>query len=223
MSSFALFTLSCSDDDDNNDPGMSVNKITTPSGEHEIIGATLGDYGAGDWHDGFNLDLTFMTGNIELDNEGDPTGGAGLVAYFEMISSDAGELAEGDYFFEGDSEPYPVNTYSDSSQILDVADAANEEITSFEIGYGYIGDAFKLNINAYSTNWGNRFISRGFSNAQGEDGTAQFKDIDVSHKGVEIEADWRPNVSSKSFWSCKINQKRCKSWRCCSICSLSWI
>ena len=76
-------------------------------------------------------------------------------------------------------------------------DLQNEEITSFEIGYGYIGDAFKLNINAYSTNWGNRFISRGFSNAQGEDGTAQFKDIDVSHKGVEIEADWRPNVSSR--------------------------
>ena len=37
-------------------------------------------------------------------------------------------------------------------------DLQNEEITSFEIGYGYIGDAFKLNINAYSTNWGNRFI-----------------------------------------------------------------
>jgi len=76
-------------------------------------------------------------------------------------------------------------------------DLQNEEITSFEIGYGYIGDSFKLNINAYSTNWGNRFISRGFQNAQGEDGTAQFKDIDVSHKGIEIEADWRPNVTSR--------------------------
>ena len=76
-------------------------------------------------------------------------------------------------------------------------DIQNEEITSFEIGYGYIGDSFKLNINAYSTNWGNRFISRGFSNAQGQDGTAQFKDIDVSHKGVEVEADWRPNNISR--------------------------
>jgi len=76
-------------------------------------------------------------------------------------------------------------------------DIQNEEITSFEIGYGYIGDSFKLNINAYSTNWGNRFISRGFSNAQGEDGTAQFKDVDVSHKGIELEADWRPDNSSR--------------------------
>ena len=76
-------------------------------------------------------------------------------------------------------------------------DIQNEEITSFEVGYGYIGDSFKLNINAYSTNWGNRFISRGFSNAQGQDGTAQFKDIDVTHNGIEIEADWRPNNSSR--------------------------
>jgi hypothetical protein len=76
-------------------------------------------------------------------------------------------------------------------------DLQNEEITSFELGYGFLGDSFKLNINAYSTNWGNRFISRGFSNAQGEDGTAQFKDVDVSHKGIELEADWRPNNSSR--------------------------
>ena len=76
-------------------------------------------------------------------------------------------------------------------------DIQNEEITSFEVGYGYIGESLKVNINAYSTNWGNRFISRGFSNAQGEDGTAQFKDVDVSHKGVEVEADWRPNNISR--------------------------
>ena len=76
-------------------------------------------------------------------------------------------------------------------------DIQNEEISSIEIGYGYIGESLKVNINAYSTNWGNRFISRGFSNAQGQDGTAQFKDIDVSHKGVEVEADWRPNNISR--------------------------
>ena len=73
----------------------------------------------------------------------------------------------------------------------------NEEITSFEIGYGYIGDSFNININAYSTNWGNRFISRSFQNAQGDDGTAQFRNIDVSHKGIEVEANWRPDNSSR--------------------------
>ena len=132
MSSFALFTLSCSDDDDNNDnndPGISINKIITPSGEYEIIDATLGDYGAGSWHDGFNLDFTFMTGNIELDNEGDPTGGAGLVAYFEMISTTNGEIVEGTYTYESDSVSYSVSTYTDSSEIIDVTDASNYEFT----------------------------------------------------------------------------------------------
>ena len=132
LSSFALFTLSCGGDDDNNDnndPGISINKIITPSGEYEIIGATLGDYGAGSWHDGFNLDFTFMTGNIELDNEGDPTGGAGLVAYFEMISTTNGEIVEGTYTYESDSVSYSVSTYTDSSEIIDVTDASNYEFT----------------------------------------------------------------------------------------------
>ena len=137
MSSFALFTLSCSDDNDNdnnndnNDPGMSINKIITPSGEFEIIGATLGDYGSGDWHDGFNLDFTFMTGNIELDDDGDPTSGAGLVAYFEMFSTSNGELIEGTYTYDDNntSGEYEVNSYSDFSEIIDVTDAANSEST----------------------------------------------------------------------------------------------
>lgn len=78
-------------------------------------------------------------------------------------------------------------------------DLANEEIRSFELGYGYIGNSFKVNINAYSTVWDNRFISRivrardfGF-----DDGTAQFQDVDVSHKGLEVEAEWRPDNVSK--------------------------
>ena len=39
-------------------------------------------------------------------------------------------------------------------------DLQNERIESFEIGYGYIGSGLKFNINAYTTNWGNRFVSR---------------------------------------------------------------
>ena len=134
LSSFALFTLSCSDDDDNdnnnNDPGMSINKIITPSGEYEITGAVLEDYGDSEtWHDGYNLDINFYTGTIEYDVDMGPSSGAGHVAYFEMFSSDAGELAEGDYTYDGNSDPYPVNTYSESSEIIDVTDAANFEFT----------------------------------------------------------------------------------------------
>ena len=69
-------------------------------------------------------------------------------------------------------------------------DLQNEEITSVEAGYGYIGSALKLNVNVYSTNWGNRFVTRSLSNQQGVDGFAQFKDIDVTHNGIELEGSY---------------------------------
>ena len=71
-------------------------------------------------------------------------------------------------------------------------DLQNEEIKSFELGYGFIGSNFKVNVNAYSTVWGNRFVQRSLSNQQGVDGSAQFKDIDVSHKGIEVETSYNP-------------------------------
>ncbi len=69
-------------------------------------------------------------------------------------------------------------------------DLQNERIESFEIGYGYIGSKLKFNINAYSTNWGNRFVSRSLSNQQGVDGFAQFRNIDVTHNGIEGEGTY---------------------------------
>jgi len=85
--------------------------------------------------------------------------------------------------------PNYINTIND--------DIDNEEITSFELGYGYFGDNLTLNVNAYSTSWGNRFITRSLFNGQGDLGTAQFRDIDVNHKGIEIEATYRPTSRLK--------------------------
>ena len=76
-------------------------------------------------------------------------------------------------------------------------DLQNETIQSLEIGYGYIGNGFKLNVNAYSTVWGNRFISRSLSNQQGVEGTAQFRNIDVVHNGIEIEGQYRPSSQTR--------------------------
>lgn len=70
-------------------------------------------------------------------------------------------------------------------------DLQNEKITSLELGYGYVSSKFNFNINLYSTNWGNRFISRSLPNLQGDFGTAQFKDIDVVHNGFEFEGNYR--------------------------------
>ena len=76
-------------------------------------------------------------------------------------------------------------------------DLQNEIITSVEFGYGYISNAFRLNVNLYSTNWGNRFVTRSLSNQQGVDGTAQFKDIDVTHNGIEIEGTYNLSGATK--------------------------
>ena len=69
-------------------------------------------------------------------------------------------------------------------------DLQNEEITSVELGYGFVSNNFKANVNLYSTTWGNRFVTRSLSNQQGVDGFAQFKDIDVVHNGIEVESSW---------------------------------
>lgn len=69
----------------------------------------------------------------------------------------------------------------------------NEKITSFELGYGFVSNSLKVNVNLYSTTWGDRFISRGFTTAQGADGTAQFRNIDQTHNGIEIEGSYKPS------------------------------
>jgi len=69
-------------------------------------------------------------------------------------------------------------------------DLQNEEIRSVELGYGYTSNKLNVNVNLYSTTWGNRFVSRSLSNQQGVDGFAQFKDIDVVHNGIEVEGKY---------------------------------
>ena len=70
-------------------------------------------------------------------------------------------------------------------------DLQNEEIKSVEFGYGYTSSKLDLNVNVYSTSWGNRFVTRSLSNQQGLDGTAQFKNVDVQHNGFELEGKYR--------------------------------
>ena len=76
-------------------------------------------------------------------------------------------------------------------------DLQNEEIRSVELGYGFVGRNVSFNVNAYSTTWGNRFITRSLQNLQGVDGFAQFKDIDVRHNGIEFEGTYRPTNKLK--------------------------
>ncbi|WP_439130787.1 TonB-dependent receptor [Polaribacter sp.] len=70
-------------------------------------------------------------------------------------------------------------------------DLQNEQIVSFELGYGYKTSKLDVKINAYATTWGNRFLARSFPIPNSSNfGTAQFTDIDVQHNGIEGEATY---------------------------------
>ncbi|HKK12719.1 MAG TPA: TonB-dependent receptor, partial [Flavobacteriaceae bacterium] len=47
----------------------------------------------------------------------------------------------------------------------------------------------------YSTKWGNRFISRGFTTTGGVEGTAQFRNVNELHNGIEAEVNYNPMAS----------------------------
>ena len=76
-------------------------------------------------------------------------------------------------------------------------DLQNEEIRSLELGYGFVGRDLTLNVNAYTTTWGNRFVTRSLTNQQGVDGFAQFRDIDVVHNGIEVEGRYSVSNNTK--------------------------
>ena len=82
-------------------------------------------------------------------------------------------------------------------------DLQNEEITSVELGYGFKGSNISLDLNLYSTKWGNRFVSRSFTTSGGVDGTAQFTNINELHNGIEVEVNYRPlhNLRLKGMMS----------------------
>ena len=76
-------------------------------------------------------------------------------------------------------------------------DLQNENINSVELGYGYIKNKLTVNVNAYATTWGNRFVTASLLNAQGDQGTAQFRNIDVQHNGIEVEGTYRASRKLK--------------------------
>lgn len=92
-------------------------------------------------------------------------------------------------------EKAPYNTYvflNNTNTINPVA--KNEDVTSFELGYGYRGGAFTANLNAYATKWNNRSLRPITSRDQ--NGVTQYANINgvnEDHKGVELEMFYKPS------------------------------
>ena len=71
------------------------------------------------------------------------------------------------------------------------ADAENQKITSFELGYGYRGEKLNANVNVYHTSWKDRTE---FASFQAQDGTRNFANIlgvNAIHMGLEVDLSYR--------------------------------
>ena len=71
-------------------------------------------------------------------------------------------------------------------------DVANQQITAFELGYGFRSQSFRANVNLYRTNWGNRQFDQTIQNAQAQDVLYLFNDVSQLHQGLEIEGNYAP-------------------------------
>ena len=65
----------------------------------------------------------------------------------------------------------------------------NEKITGFEAGYGFRGNTFAANINAYHTTWADRVVSGSLSTG---DGFYQYQGVKQVHSGIEVDFTFKP-------------------------------
>ncbi len=112
-------------------------------------------------------------------------------------------------------------------------DAVNEEIFSFELGYGFRSPFLSVNLNAYHTKWMNKQMTRGI-NVEGTDGaiidriSMNLSGVNAIHQGIELDfvakpfdwlningmfsiGDWRWDSTAKGYFYDSAGQP-VKSW-----------
>jgi hypothetical protein len=67
------------------------------------------------------------------------------------------------------------------------ADAENQKIFSFELGYGFRGEKFSANVNLYRTAWRDRTETVGFKQPDDTNAYANILGVNAIHQGVEID------------------------------------
>ena len=71
-------------------------------------------------------------------------------------------------------------------------DYQNEKVIGLELGYGYLSESFRANINLYRTTWNDRFI-RISDEVDGTDGSASLQGVEQIHTGFELDASYKLN------------------------------
>jgi iron complex outermembrane receptor protein len=70
--------------------------------------------------------------------------------------------------------------------------AKNERTTAFEVGYGFRTQNFNINVNAYSTNWQDKFFRRSVQQPDGNFYQANIQGVNALHQGLEMDLKWKP-------------------------------
>lgn len=92
-------------------------------------------------------------------------------------------------------QPFLDNVFVFNTVDLQDPEVENEEITGFEAGYRFKARNFNLNINAYHTEWGNRFLYLGnvFEDRNGDEVDEEYDQyatgLSQIHKGIEVDFD----------------------------------
>lgn len=67
------------------------------------------------------------------------------------------------------------------------ADAENQKITSFELGYGYRSETLSANVNLYRTTWSDRTETVSFQQPDGTNAFANILGVNAIHQGIEVD------------------------------------
>ncbi len=99
-------------------------------------------------------------------------------------------------------QPYLDNIFVDirNSNELVSPDVENEEILGLESGYRFKNNNFRLNVDFYYTEWGNRFLSTfGPQQPNGDFTTYRLTDLTQVHRGAEFDFEYRPDYGKWRF------------------------
>lgn len=96
-------------------------------------------------------------------------------------------------------QPFLDNIFDNvrySNDLINNGDVENEEVIGFEAGYRFQSDEIRLNIDAYSTEWGNRYLSFGGQDDAGDDIFYNFNDVTQIHTGIEFDFQYKPMAAN---------------------------
>lgn len=71
-------------------------------------------------------------------------------------------------------------------------DAVNEQIYSFEVGYGFRTQFFTANINAYHTIWNDKSMAKSVDLKNSDRATINLTGVNATHQGIELDMVAKP-------------------------------